>query len=139
MDIFRQACAQAGPARQRRAAYQPSPERFRGWEKAKKILRPARAPPTPNPRSQSLSKNLIHLTFSTKDRQPSLEPAIREGCHRYMMGILRDLDSPALAIDSIRFGRGVDPWAKAARLTSNHRSAMGAVQRGCGSRFQALE
>ncbi|SPE55142.1 conserved hypothetical protein [Verrucomicrobia bacterium] len=51
--------------------------------------------------SQSLSKNLIHLTFSTKDRQPSLGPAIREGLHRYMTGILQDLDSPVLAINSV--------------------------------------
>jgi REP element-mobilizing transposase RayT len=51
--------------------------------------------------SQSLAKNLIHLTFSTKDREPTLAHAARDGLHRYMAGILADLDSPALAINSV--------------------------------------
>jgi REP element-mobilizing transposase RayT len=51
--------------------------------------------------SQSLAKNLIHLTFSTKDREPSLKSEAREGLHRYMAGILCDLDSPALIINSV--------------------------------------
>jgi len=50
--------------------------------------------------SQSLVKNLIHLTFSTKDREPLLATSLREGLHRYMAGILSDMDSPALAINS---------------------------------------
>src|SRR5262245_19512992 len=51
--------------------------------------------------SQSLAKNLIHLTFSTKDREPALLHPARDGLHRYMAGILADLDSPALAITSV--------------------------------------
>ena len=51
--------------------------------------------------SQSLAKNLIHLTFSTQDREPFLAPMVREGLHRYMAGILNDLDSPALALNSV--------------------------------------
>ena len=51
--------------------------------------------------SQSLAKNLIHLTFSTKDRIPSLTSIVRGGLHRYMSGILADLDSPALAVNSV--------------------------------------
>lgn len=51
--------------------------------------------------SQSLSKNLIHLTFSTKDRVPFLPPETRPGLHRYLAGILADLDSPALCINSV--------------------------------------
>jgi REP element-mobilizing transposase RayT len=51
--------------------------------------------------SQSLVKNLIHLTFSTKDREPFLAASLRDGLHRYMAGILSDLDSPALAINSV--------------------------------------
>ena len=51
--------------------------------------------------SQSLVKNLIHLTFSTKNREPFLAASVREGLHRYMAGILSDLDSPALAINSV--------------------------------------
>src|SRR5579863_6472967 len=51
--------------------------------------------------SQSLAKNLIHLTFSTKDREPCLSPGTRDGLHRYMSGILADLDSPVLAVNSV--------------------------------------
>ena len=52
--------------------------------------------------SRSLAKNLIHLTFSTQDREPFLAPMVREGLHRYMAGILNDLDSPALALNSVK-------------------------------------
>ncbi|HWI57699.1 MAG TPA: transposase [Bacillota bacterium] len=51
--------------------------------------------------SQSLAKNLIHLTFGTKHREAFLVPPVREGLHRYMAGILQDLDSPALSINSV--------------------------------------
>ena len=51
--------------------------------------------------SQSLSKNLIHLTFSTKNRVPLLVPEVRPGLHRYQAGILADLGSPALCINSV--------------------------------------
>ena len=51
--------------------------------------------------SQSLAKNLIHLTFSTKDREPSIAPSARDGLNRYMTGILADLDSPLLAANSV--------------------------------------
>jgi REP element-mobilizing transposase RayT len=50
---------------------------------------------------QSLAKNLLHLIFSTKDRRPLLEDGIREEIHRYACGILKDLESPVLAINSV--------------------------------------
>jgi putative transposase len=50
---------------------------------------------------QSLAKNLIHLVFSTKERRPFLEKAVREESHRYAAGILRDLESSALIINSM--------------------------------------
>ena len=51
---------------------------------------------------QSLAKNLLHLVFSTKERRPFLEEGIREELHRYASGILKDCDSPALAVNSVR-------------------------------------
>ena len=51
--------------------------------------------------SQSLAKNLIHLVFSTKDRMPILHDDIRADLHDYAGGILRDLDSPALLMNSV--------------------------------------
>jgi len=50
---------------------------------------------------QSLAKNLVQLIFSTKKRERWLEPAVRPELHRYLSGILRDLDSPALVIGPV--------------------------------------
>jgi REP element-mobilizing transposase RayT len=50
---------------------------------------------------QSLAKNLLHLVFSTKLRASVLTDSIRPELHRYQSGILADLDSPALAINSV--------------------------------------
>ena len=48
---------------------------------------------------QSLSSILIHLVFSTKNREPFITPAIEAELHPYMATILRDHDSPSLIID----------------------------------------
>jgi putative transposase len=50
--------------------------------------------------SQSLAKIYIHLIFSTKNREPLLRDEIRPELHRYLGGILRDLNSPAIEINS---------------------------------------
>ena len=49
--------------------------------------------------AQSLSSILIHLVFSTKNREPFITPAIETELHPYMAKILRELKSPSLAID----------------------------------------
>ena len=49
--------------------------------------------------SQSLSSVLVHLVFSTKNREPFITPAIETELHPYMATIFRELKSPALAID----------------------------------------
>ena len=48
---------------------------------------------------QSLSSVLIHLVFSTKNREPFLLPAVEAELHPYMATIFRDHDSPSLIID----------------------------------------
>lgn len=40
---------------------------------------------------QSLSAVLIHLVFSTKNREPLITPAIEPELHPYMAGIFRNL------------------------------------------------
>ncbi len=50
---------------------------------------------------QSLAKNLIHLVFSTKERRPLLEDTVRQELHNYAGGILKDLDSPAIIMNSV--------------------------------------
>ena len=49
--------------------------------------------------SQSLSSILVHLVFSTKNREPFITPNIEAELHPYMAKIFRELKSPSLAID----------------------------------------
>ncbi len=48
---------------------------------------------------QSLSSILIHLIFSTKNREPFITPVIETELHPYMATIFRELKSPSLTID----------------------------------------
>jgi REP element-mobilizing transposase RayT len=48
---------------------------------------------------QSLSSILVHLVFSTKNREPFIRPAIEPELHPYLASIFRALKSPSLAID----------------------------------------
>ena len=48
---------------------------------------------------QSLSSILIHLIFSTKDREPFLTPEIDAELYPYMASIFKALKSPALIIN----------------------------------------
>ncbi|HYV24936.1 MAG TPA: IS200/IS605 family transposase [Pyrinomonadaceae bacterium] len=48
---------------------------------------------------QSLSSILIHLIFSTKNREPFIATEVAAELHPYMATILRELKSPSLAID----------------------------------------
>jgi hypothetical protein len=50
---------------------------------------------------QSLVKNMIHLVFSTKQRQPWIATAHRDGLFAYQAGIYREWDSPALVIGGV--------------------------------------
>ncbi len=47
---------------------------------------------------QSLSMNLIHLIYSTKNRAAFLTPAIRSKLYAYQAGILQEWKSPAIVI-----------------------------------------
>lgn len=49
--------------------------------------------------SQSLSSILVHLVFSTKNREPFITPIIEAELHPDMAKIFRELKSPSLAID----------------------------------------
>jgi REP element-mobilizing transposase RayT len=48
---------------------------------------------------QSLSSILIHLVFSTKNREPFIAPAIETELYPYLATIFREHDSPSLIID----------------------------------------
>jgi REP element-mobilizing transposase RayT len=48
---------------------------------------------------QSLSSILIHLVFSTKNREPFIKPIIEKELYPYMAKIVRALKSSSLAID----------------------------------------
>jgi len=51
---------------------------------------------------QSLARILVHLIFSTKNREPFLRYEVRPELHRYMAAILKELGSPAILIESVR-------------------------------------
>ena len=50
---------------------------------------------------QSLAKNLIHLVYSTKNRQLWLPGTVRDRLFAYQAGIFKEWDSPALVIDGV--------------------------------------
>lgn len=51
---------------------------------------------------QSLAKNLVHLVFSTKNREPVLTDAVRVPLCAYAAAVLLDLDSRVIAIKAWR-------------------------------------
>jgi putative transposase len=50
---------------------------------------------------QSLSKVIIHIIFSTKDREPWLDRDVRPRMHAYVATICRDLDAEALLVGGV--------------------------------------
>ncbi|MEW6209417.1 MAG: IS200/IS605 family transposase [Acidobacteriota bacterium] len=48
--------------------------------------------------AQSLSSILVHLIFSTKNREPFLTPEIETELHPYMATIFRECKSPSLLV-----------------------------------------
>ena len=50
---------------------------------------------------QSLARIDLHTIFSTKQRAPVLTDSIRDDLHRYLVGVLRNLDCPADIINSV--------------------------------------
>jgi len=60
---------------------------------------------------QSLSQVILHVVFSTKDRHPWLDAAIRPRLHAYLATLCRDCDCPAY-----RVGGAADHVHIAARL-----------------------
>ncbi|HNM47610.1 MAG TPA: transposase [Candidatus Sumerlaeota bacterium] len=50
---------------------------------------------------QSLANILIHAIWSVKERRPLIVDSVRGGLHGYMAGILKNIESPALVINSV--------------------------------------
>lgn len=50
---------------------------------------------------QSLAQVLVHLIFSTKNREPVLADDIRPELHPYMATVLKGMNSPAILINSV--------------------------------------
>ena len=66
--------------------------------------------------AQSLSKVLVHLIFSTKNRFAFLpNPEFRRRMHAYVARVLNELDSPAIEV-----GGGVDHAHALFNLSRNH-------------------
>jgi len=52
--------------------------------------------------SQSLSRILIHLVFSTKNRERLLTPAIQAKLHPYLSTILDQIECPSLQVGGVK-------------------------------------
>jgi putative transposase len=50
---------------------------------------------------QSLSRVLVHLVFSTKNRAPVLAPELRAELYPYLATVLRDNDCPPLQVGGV--------------------------------------
>jgi putative transposase len=50
---------------------------------------------------QSLSRVLVHLVFSTKNREPLLSPALQHELHPYLAGTLDQIDCPSLQVGGV--------------------------------------
>ena len=50
---------------------------------------------------QSLSRILIHLVFSTKNREPLLSTALQNDLHPYLAATLDHLDCPSLRVGGV--------------------------------------
>jgi len=50
---------------------------------------------------QSLSLVIIHVIFSTKERHPFLDPAIRSKLHAYLATVARNLDCEAYRVGGV--------------------------------------
>jgi len=51
--------------------------------------------------AQTLTRLLVHVIFSTKDRRNLIDPQVEPALHAYLGGICRNQTSPALAIGGI--------------------------------------
>ena len=80
--------------------------------------------------AQSLAKNLIHLVFSTSKREPVLAEAMRAPLCAYAAGVLRDLDSPAIAICAWRdhLSCSVQPEQESAPRAGRHEAEAGDLE-----------
>ena len=52
--------------------------------------------------SQSLAKNMVHLVFSTKGREPALSESVCAPLCAFAAGVLQELDSPVIAMNAWR-------------------------------------
>jgi putative transposase len=50
---------------------------------------------------QSLSKVILHVVFSTKNREPWIDAAVRSRVHAYLATICRDLGGEALSVNGV--------------------------------------
>lgn len=47
---------------------------------------------------QSLVRNAVHIVFSTKHRQPIIQPSVEQALHSYLGGTCNELNSPVIRV-----------------------------------------
>jgi putative transposase len=88
---------QNSPKRRAESAKQNSPGQRPGAE----VANSNQALKGRNKMPQSLANILIHAIWSTKERRSLISDEMRPGLHGYLAGILKNLESPALIINSV--------------------------------------
>jgi putative transposase len=85
-------CPVRGTTLGKRTTYSPTPKRVESNSEFRQH----------HPMPQSLSKIIVHSVFSTKDRRPYLrDKALREELHRYLGGILENIDCQPLIVGGV--------------------------------------
>jgi putative transposase len=51
--------------------------------------------------SQSLARNVVHIIFSTKNREPLIAPEVRPDLFAYLAGVLNAIDCPAIRVGGV--------------------------------------
>jgi REP element-mobilizing transposase RayT len=51
--------------------------------------------------ASTLTQILLHITFSTKNREPTIQPSIEPDLYAYIGGICRAMESPLLAMGGV--------------------------------------
>lgn len=51
--------------------------------------------------AQSLSDILLHVVFSTKNREPLIQPTIESELYPYIIAVCQNLDSPVIKINGV--------------------------------------
>jgi len=91
---------------------------------------------------QSLARILVHLIFSTKNRDPVLTPEIRFELHPYLAGVLQEDGCPSLQVggveDHVHLLLGLSRTRTVAQMVENVKTCSSKWMKTQGAAFSAF-